>query len=316
MTACMLSSLPDWATSIFDNMLKVTRIKYASLPYVVFISKVLHHFNVECIDESCESYGKSNLIDKTTLHHMELQHGPNGWLFKDEYMADEEEAPSGSSSASFWPRSEFEKHMIEDSDDGSEENERNDENEEESVPYESDDDIVIRSVHSPRIKKSLVWKIQRILEAIVVSVLIFQSVDCGFPVAGGQEENMERRLSPFWKIKMRIFLESIDKCVGDAAINGPFEPTKEMWDVLEVTHEGTDEMKRARKSSLIQEYEIFRIKPGENIYDVQKRFTHIVNHHIALGKLHQRTTPSDSSSPHYFIPFHRTPSRPRVSIII
>ncbi|WVZ25981.1 hypothetical protein V8G54_004525 [Vigna mungo] len=60
---------------------------------------------------------------------------------------------------------------------------------------------------------------------------------------------------------------------------------KEMWDVLEVTHEGTDEVKRARKNSLIQEYELFRMKAGENIYDVQKRFTHIVNPLMALGKV-------------------------------
>lgn len=55
-----------------------------------------------------------------------------------------------------------------------------------------------------------------------------------------------------------------------------------MWDVLEVTHEGTNEVKRARKNSPIQEYEMFRIKVGETIYDVQKRFTHI--YLISLGK--------------------------------
>lgn len=103
---------------------------------------------------------------------MKLQHGPDGQLFKDEYLADEEEAPSGSSSTSFQPRSEFEKHMvrqmhsltilcksinqdvaaikgklqIEDSDDDSEENERNDDYKEEIVPDESDDDILIKDM--------------------------------------------------------------------------------------------------------------------------------------------------------------------------
>ena len=58
-----------------------------------------------------------------------------------------------------------------------------------------------------------------------------------------------------------------------------------MWDVLEVTHESTNEVKRARKNTLIQEYEMFRMKSGESICDVQKRFTHIVvNHLLALGK--------------------------------
>jgi len=30
---------------------------------------------------------------------------------------------------------------------------------------------------------------------------------------------------------------------------------KEMWDIVEVTHEGTTNVKRARKHALIQEYE-------------------------------------------------------------
>jgi len=32
---------------------------------------------------------------------------------------------------------------------------------------------------------------------------------------------------------------------------------KEMWDILEVTHEGTTDVKWARKHALIQEYELF-----------------------------------------------------------
>ena len=59
---------------------------------------------------------------------------------------------------------------------------------------------------------------------------------------------------------------------------------KEMWDVLEVTHEGTNEVKRARKHALIQEYELFKMEKGESIAEVQKRFTHIVNHLMGLGK--------------------------------
>ena len=57
-----------------------------------------------------------------------------------------------------------------------------------------------------------------------------------------------------------------------------------MWDVLEVTHEGTSDVKRARKHALIQEYELFRMQAGESIAEVQKRFTHIVNNLIGLGK--------------------------------
>jgi len=60
---------------------------------------------------------------------------------------------------------------------------------------------------------------------------------------------------------------------------------KEMWDTLEVTHEGTNDVKMARKHTLIQEYEMFRMLKGESIVEVQKRFTHIVNHLMSLGKI-------------------------------
>ncbi|XP_027932802.1 uncharacterized protein LOC114188414 [Vigna unguiculata] len=134
---------------------------------------------------------------------------------------------------------------------------------------------------------------------------------------------------------MQIFLESIDRGIWDAILNGPFVPTitvnnlqepkpfsqwtaeenrraqydvrarniisfaltldefyrisvctsaQEMWEILRVTHEGTDDVKRARKNSLIQEYEMLRMQQGETICDVQKRFTHIVNHLSGLGK--------------------------------
>jgi len=53
---------------------------------------------------------------------------------------------------------------------------------------------------------------------------------------------------------------------------------KEMWEMLEVTHEGTDDVKRARKHTLIQEYELFRMQPEETIAYVQIQFTHIINH--------------------------------------
>jgi len=44
-------------------------------------------------------------------------------------------------------------------------------------------------------------------------------------------------------------------------------------------------VKRSRKHSLIQEYELFRMQPEENIANVHKRFTHIVNHLTGLGKV-------------------------------
>ena len=143
----------------------------------------------------------------------------------------------------------------------------------------------------------------------------------------------------FWKVRMKMFVESLDKGIWDAIENGHFvrkfekdgssieklwsqwtdsknkkakfdyiaksiitsalnsyeffrvsqcKSAKEMWDTLEVTHEGTNEVKRARKHTLIQECEMFRMFKGETIVKVQKRFTHIINHLMSLDKTFEK----------------------------
>ncbi|XP_050875904.1 uncharacterized protein LOC127079563 [Lathyrus oleraceus] len=62
------------------------------------------------------------------------------------------------------------------------------------------------------------------------------------------------------------------------------QSAKEIWDTLVETHEGTAEVKRSRLNTLSQEYEMFRMLPGESIVTLQKRFVHLTNHLIALGK--------------------------------
>ncbi|KAL2347698.1 hypothetical protein Fmac_001698 [Flemingia macrophylla] len=139
----------------------------------------------------------------------------------------------------------------------------------------------------------------------------------------------------FWKVRMKIFMESVHRSIWQAVVtdykvptkinNGkevekPFEDwdqneirraendakalniihsslnsdeffrisacitAKEAWELIKVTHEGTPEVRRARKNALIQEYEMFRMSQGEIIMDVQKRFTHIVNNLKGLDK--------------------------------
>ncbi|VFQ64052.1 unnamed protein product [Cuscuta campestris] len=59
---------------------------------------------------------------------------------------------------------------------------------------------------------------------------------------------------------------------------------KEMWDKLEVTYEGTDQVREAKIDFLTQEYEMFRMKEGEKIDDMFDRFSKIINDLIALKK--------------------------------
>ncbi|VFQ61954.1 unnamed protein product [Cuscuta campestris] len=59
---------------------------------------------------------------------------------------------------------------------------------------------------------------------------------------------------------------------------------KEMWDKLEVTYEGTDQVREAKIDFLTQEYELFRMKEGEKIDEMFERFSKIINDLHALKK--------------------------------
>ena len=47
---------------------------------------------------------------------------------------------------------------------------------------------------------------------------------------------------------------------------------KEMWDTLQLTHEGTTDVKRSRINTLTHEYQLFRMNTNENIQSMQKIF--------------------------------------------
>ena len=48
--------------------------------------------------------------------------------------------------------------------------------------------------------------------------------------------------------------------------------TKQIWDLLKVTHEGTSEVKRSKIDLLISKYERFVMEPRENIQEMFTRF--------------------------------------------
>ncbi|VFQ97275.1 unnamed protein product [Cuscuta campestris] len=60
--------------------------------------------------------------------------------------------------------------------------------------------------------------------------------------------------------------------------------TKEMWDKLEITYEGTDQVREAKIDFLTHEYELFRMKENEKIDEMFERFSKIVNDLHALKK--------------------------------
>ncbi|KAI9128635.1 hypothetical protein K1719_000118 [Acacia pycnantha] len=49
---------------------------------------------------------------------------------------------------------------------------------------------------------------------------------------------------------------------------------KQMWDALEIAHEGIAAIKENRINTLMIEYDLLRMKPGESIGEFQLGFTH------------------------------------------
>ncbi|XP_070010484.1 uncharacterized protein [Nicotiana sylvestris] len=61
--------------------------------------------------------------------------------------------------------------------------------------------------------------------------------------------------------------------------------TKEIWDTLQVAHEGTLQVKRTRGTLLYSQYDNFTMKEGETIHDMYTRFTTLTNELKSLGRI-------------------------------
>ncbi|KAH1046497.1 hypothetical protein J1N35_037281 [Gossypium stocksii] len=58
----------------------------------------------------------------------------------------------------------------------------------------------------------------------------------------------------------------------------------EIWDKLEVTHEGISQMKKSKLGILTFNYETFKMNPKEDIQEMSDRFTIIINGLKSYGK--------------------------------
>ncbi|XP_042944495.1 uncharacterized protein LOC122278367, partial [Carya illinoinensis] len=63
---------------------------------------------------------------------------------------------------------------------------------------------------------------------------------------------------------------------------------KEIWDNLEVTYEGTSQVKESKIYILTHEYEMFKMNDDESISSMHTRFTNIINSLTALGKVYSK----------------------------
>ena len=62
------------------------------------------------------------------------------------------------------------------------------------------------------------------------------------------------------------------------------ELAKEIWDALQVAHEGTNHVKQSRIELLMRKYELFEMGDKEMIMEMYTRFRQITNELKSLGK--------------------------------
>ena len=62
------------------------------------------------------------------------------------------------------------------------------------------------------------------------------------------------------------------------------ESAKDIWDALQVAHEGTNQVQQSRIGLLMRKYELFEMGDRETIMDMYTQFTHITNKLKSLGK--------------------------------
>ncbi|XP_075097858.1 uncharacterized protein LOC142175177 [Nicotiana tabacum] len=62
------------------------------------------------------------------------------------------------------------------------------------------------------------------------------------------------------------------------------DTTKEIWEALQIAHEGTTQVKQSKIDMLTIEYELFKMRDDESIQDMDTRFTSIINGLHSLGE--------------------------------
>ncbi|XP_075103408.1 uncharacterized protein LOC142177995 [Nicotiana tabacum] len=62
------------------------------------------------------------------------------------------------------------------------------------------------------------------------------------------------------------------------------DTTKEMWEKLEITYEGTIKVKETHINMLVHDYELFRMKEGKSIEEMFARFSKIISDLKAFSK--------------------------------
>nr|KYP34086.1 Copia protein [Cajanus cajan] len=138
------------------------------------------------------------------------------------------------------------------------------------------------------------WKIRMRIFIEAIDIAVWDAIENGsyIPMTKGDDGKRERHWSE-WSDdeRKRAQYDYRTKNIITSALSideffriSQCKSAKEMWDALQVTHEGKSDVKRSRKHTFIREYELLRMNNGESISNFPKRFTHLINHLVDLGR--------------------------------
>nr|KYP33108.1 hypothetical protein KK1_046074 [Cajanus cajan] len=153
------------------------------------------------------------------------------------------------------------------------------------------------SIHRPPVfngENYVYWKIRMRIFIEAIDIAVWDAIENGpyIPMTKDDDEKREKHWSE-WSDdeRKRAQYDYRAKNIITSALSideffriSQCKSANEMWDTLQVTHEGTSDVKRSRKHTLVREYELLRMNNGESISDFQKRFTHLINHVVDLGR--------------------------------
>ncbi|XP_070002874.1 uncharacterized protein [Nicotiana sylvestris] len=102
--------------------------------------------------------------------------------------------------------------------------------------------------------------------------------------------DVQRNLKSYSSKKLRslanILIDAYYSLDNDKEIDGRVsacDTSKEIWEALQIAHEGTTQVKQSKIDMLTTEYELFRMKDDEFIQDMHTRFTSVINELHSIG---------------------------------
>ena len=95
-------------------------------------------------------------------------------------------------------------------------------------------------------------------------------------------DDQDRRMAQLNAKAINVLYYALD--VNEFNRISTYNSAKEIWDRLEITHEGTNQVKESKISILVHKYELFKIEQNESISGMYTRFIDIMNNLKNLDK--------------------------------